>query len=140
VTGALYMSRGAPTVDAHMTLGHRNTAAAVIDIWNGSTTPGLELFLAPGYRGHVLGAPSGERDAASYAEAISRFRAANPGVVFRVVEQFDAGDRLVSRLEASRPATHQDAASASEGINISRFDDDGRLAEEWAIWSAWRTT
>lgn len=115
----------------------RRTAAAVIDMWNGSAADGLERLLAPGYRGHMLGVPGGERVAAGYAEAIRRFRAANPGVAFRVIEQFEVGDRSVSRLEARRPGADVGATLVSQGINISRFDDDGRLAEEWAIWSAW---
>jgi hypothetical protein len=85
----------------------------------------------------MLGVRGGERVGADYAEAVSRFRSANPGVAFRVVEQFEAGDRSVSRLEARRPGTDLGAPLLSQGINISRFDDDGRLAEEWAIWSAW---
>ena len=120
-----------------MTHDARSTVAAVIAIWNGGRLDGLEPLLAPGYRGHMLGVRGGERVAAEYAETIDRFRTANPGVAFRIVEQFDAGDRLVSRLEAIRPATDANATSVSEGINISRFDHEGRLAEEWAIWSAW---
>ena len=109
----------------------------MIDVWNGAAADGLDPLLAPDYRGHMLGVPGGERVGAGYAEAIRRFRTAYAGVSFRVIEQFDAGDRCVSRLEASRPGTDAAAAQVSQGINISRFDDDGRLAEEWAIWSAW---
>lgn len=120
-----------------MTLDRRSTVAAVVDIWNGATAEGLGRLLAPDYRGHMLGVPGGERVAATYADAIARFRAANAGITFRVIEQVDAGDRCVSRLEATRPGTVTRAASSSHGMNISRFDDDGRLAEEWAVWSAW---
>lgn len=120
-----------------MTIDHRSIVSAVIDIWNGASTDELEPLLASGYRGHVLGARGGDRDAAGYAAAINRFRSANPGVAFRVIEQFDAGDRCVSRLEASRPGAGPGERMVSHGINISRFDDEGRLAEEWALWSAW---
>ena len=115
----------------------RSTISAVIDIWNGSTTHGLAELLAPGYRGHMLGVAAGDRGADGYPGVIRRFRAANAGVTFRVIEQFDAGDRCVTRLEAHRPRTDAGPAAVSQGINISRFDDAGRLAEEWAIWSAW---
>lgn len=121
-----------------MALDRRDTVAAVIDIWNGAPADGLGQLLAPGYRGHMLGVQGGERDAETYADAIARFRTAIAGVTFRVVEQIDAGDRCVSRLEATRAATATSAGSSSHGINISRFDDDGRLAEEWAVWSAWQ--
>ena len=83
-----------------MSLDVRQTVAAVIRVWNGAKTDRLERLLAPSYRGHVLGVPGGERDGAGYAEAIHRFRVANPGVVFQIVEQFETGDRCVSRLEA----------------------------------------
>jgi hypothetical protein len=118
----------------------RTIVAAVIEIWNGGTADGLDGLLAPGYRGHMLGVRAGDRVAADYAEAIARYRAANPGVSFRVIDQFDAADRCVTRLEATRPGPGSNAASVSQGINISRFDDEGRLAEEWAIWSAWLDT
>jgi hypothetical protein len=115
----------------------RSTVAAVIEIWNGATADGLEGLLAPGYRGHMLGVGADDRLAAGYADAIARFRTANPGVAFRVIDQFAAADRCVTRLEATRPGTGSNASSVSQGINISRFDDEGRLAEEWAIWSPW---
>ena len=120
-----------------MTLDPRSNVAAVIDVWSGATTEALEALLAPGYRGHMLGVRGGERVAAGYAEAIERFRGANQGVAFRIVEQFEAGDRGVTRLEARRPGIDGAAPAVSHGINISRFDDEGRLAEEWAIWSPW---
>ncbi len=120
-----------------MSLDVRQTLAAVLGIWNGAKADRLERLLAPGYRGHMLGVPGAERDGAGYAEAIHRFRAANPGVVFDIVEQFDARDRCVSRLEARRPGVATGASFVSQGINIARFDEHGRLSEEWAIWSPW---
>jgi len=113
-----------------------STLAAVIAMWNGAGLEHLEELLDPGYRGHMLGVPGGERVAAGYADVIRRFRAANAGVSFRVVEQLDAGDRCVSRLEATRPGA--DGQAVSHGMNISRFNDAGRLLEEWAIWSGWQ--
>lgn len=120
-----------------MTLDARQTLASVLGMWNGAANDHLEQLLAPGYRGHMLGVPGGERDAAGYAPAIERFRIANPGVEVRVIEQFDAGDRFVTRLEARRPNADARTTSTSLGINIARLDHEGRLAEEWAIWSAW---
>ncbi len=112
--------------------------AGVLEIWNGAATGGLPSLLAPTYRGHSLGVPNGERDGAAYPASIERYRAVNPGVVFAIVEQFDAGDRLVTRLEARRAAAGNGPASMSHGVNIARFDGSGRLAEEWAIWSPWQ--
>lgn len=80
---------------------------------------------------------NGERDAAAYPGLIQQYRSANPGTTFRIVEQLDAGVRLVTRLEARRVDEASRAALVSRGINVSRFDAQGRLAEEWAIWSTW---
>jgi SnoaL-like domain len=115
----------------------RAVAAAVVDVWNDGSPDRIRGLLAPDYRGHMLHLQEGERDGAAYAGSIERFRQANPGVVFRIVEQFEVGDRVVSRLEARRPASVDGGAVVSNGINISRFDATGLLAEEWAIWSAW---
>ncbi|HUQ43493.1 MAG TPA: nuclear transport factor 2 family protein [Candidatus Limnocylindria bacterium] len=120
-----------------MTLDARQVVAAVVDVWNGASTDHLESLLAPAYRGHMLGVPNGERDAAAYPAAIGGFRARFTGAEFRIAEQLDAGDRLVSRLEARRPGAGAGESLVCQGMNISRFDEVGRLAEEWAIWSGW---
>lgn len=120
-----------------MTAANRSTTSAVLAMWNGASTDGLRRFLAPTYLGHVLGVPDGERDGAAYPGSIARYRAAFPDVAFRVVEQFDSGDRLVTRLEARRAGT-DGSPVISHGMNISRFDEVARLCEEWAIWSAWQ--
>lgn len=121
-----------------MTAADRSTMFAVLEMWNGAATDGLPDLLAPTYRGHMLGVPGGERDAAAYPESIARYRSAFPDVEFRVVEQFDAGNRLVTRLEARRATTSDGATSISHGMNIARFEPEARLAEEWAIWSTWQ--
>lgn len=120
-----------------MNLEPADTVAAVIDVWNGASIDRLHELLAPDYRGHMLHVSDGERDAPAYLVAIQQYRAANPGTTFRIVEQLAAGVRLVTRLEARRVDELSRAATVSRGINVSRFDAQGRLAEEWAIWSAW---
>ena len=120
-----------------MKLVARQTIAAIIEVWNGAPTDRLAPLLASNYRGHTLGVSKGERDRDGYANAIEGYREANPGVVFHIVEQFDAGDRCVTRLEARRPSAPTRASSTSHGVNIARFDDVGLLSEEWAIWSPW---
>lgn len=113
------------------------TVAAVIDVWNGAPVERLRGLLAADYRGHMLHVSDGERDAAAYPALIEQYRIANPGTTFRIVEQLTAGVRLVTRIEARRVDQASGVASVSKGINISRFDAQGRLAEEWAIWSTW---
>jgi predicted SnoaL-like aldol condensation-catalyzing enzyme len=113
------------------------TAATVIDVWNGAPVEQLHDVLASDYRGHMLHLKDGDRDAAAYPGLITQYRGANPGTEFRVVDQMADGSRLVSRLEARRLDGSTGAPSVARGINISRFDTQGRLAEEWAIWSSW---
>ena len=120
-----------------MNLDAAATAAIVIEVWNGAPVERLRDVLAPDYRGHMLHLKDGDRDAAAYPGLIQQYRAGNPGAEFRVVEQRSHGDRLVSRLEARRFDRSSNATSVARGINISRFDTQGRLAEEWAIWSSW---
>ena len=119
-----------------MQLDHRAVAVAVVGVWNGGPAERLRELLAPGYSGHALHVQDGDRDATTYASSIQRFREANPGAAFRIVELFGTGDRLVTRLEARRPSP-TGGSDLSRGINISRFDAAGLLAEEWSIWSAW---
>ncbi len=106
------------------------TAAAVIDVWNGAPVGRLAELLAPDYLGHMLHVSNGERDAATYPGLIRHYRSANPSTTFRIVEQLDVGDRLVTRLEAHRGVGASRTELVSRGINISRFDAHGRLAEE----------
>lgn len=115
----------------------RSVAAAVVDVWNGGSPDRIRGLIAPDYHGHMLHVQDGERDTTTYAGSIERYREANPGAAFRIVEQFDTGDRVVTRLEARRPRSVEGGSVVSRGINISRFDAAGLLAEEWAIWSAW---
>ena len=110
---------------------------AVLEMWNGATTDDLPTLLAPTYRGHMLGAPDGERDAAAYPATVAA-TFSRPFYKHDLVEQFDAGDRLVTRLRARRAKTGDGPALISHGMNIARFYADARLAEEWAIWSAWQ--
>jgi hypothetical protein len=118
-------------------LDHVATAATIIDVWNGAPSERLRDVLAPGYRGHMLHLADGERDAEGYPHLVDQYRSANPGARFHVVEQVASEDGLVSRLEARRVDPSSGQVTVARGINISRFDPEGRLAEEWAIWSTW---
>jgi predicted SnoaL-like aldol condensation-catalyzing enzyme len=120
--------------------GHsdRDVFERLLEIWNGASTGSLASLLSDDYRGHMLHLPDGERDAAGYAAWISDYRDLNPNATFELVEQFFTVDRVVSRLRATRDSPVSGLQN-SHGINIARLDGDGRIAEEWAIWSAWAT-
>lgn len=108
----------------------------LLDIWNGGPADVLPTLISDDYRGHMLHLPSGERDAAQYGDRIRDYRASNPNARFERVEWFDAGDRVLTRLRATRHEVELGLQFAN-GINISRIDVDGRIAEEWAIWTGW---
>jgi SnoaL-like domain len=120
-----------------VTADPRATITAILEIWNGAPVTGLAGLLAQGYRGHVLNVASGDRDSSAYPDQIARYRTTFPGVRFGIVEQIDAGDRIVTRLAATRIDPGDGRTLSANGINISRFEPDGLLAEEWAIWSPW---
>lgn len=108
----------------------------LLGIWSAGHTPAVLDLLSPDYVGHMLHLESGERSRSEYPQWIESYRGQNPGVRFDVVDQFDAGDRLVSRVEARR-VTGDGKALIAYGMNISRFAGDV-IAEEWAIWTPWR--
>jgi len=102
--------------------------------WNDGDPEVVRDLITADYRGHMLYLPNGERSAVEYPQWIRNYRLAFPGATFRVVDQSTSGDRLWTRLEATRPDNH--AGGTAHGMNVSRFDGD-LIAEEWAIWSPW---
>jgi steroid delta-isomerase-like uncharacterized protein len=69
---------------------------------------------------------------------IEYFHSAVPDLTWRVVDQIAEGEKVVSRWEAS--GTHQGEFFGvpgsgkrieMTGINIDRFDESGKLIEEW---------
>ncbi len=107
------------------------TFARLLDAWNGDDPDVVLKLITSDYAGHMLHLEDGERTGPMYPMWINRFRDANPGARFTVEDQGSAGDRLWTRVVAHRA----DGAHAN-GINESRFVGS-RIAEEWAIWSAW---
>lgn len=104
----------------------------VAEVWQTGEVDRLADLLTADYVGHMLGA--GERHgAAEYAETIRRVRAAGPLPVFENLDQFADGDKVCTRVRSTRTA-EDGTVEVAYGINISRYDD-GRLAEEWAIWT-----
>ena len=113
------------------------TAATVIDVWNGAPVERLHDVLASDYRGHMLHLKDGDRDATAYPGLITQYRAANPGTL---VSRRRSNGRWHSPGLSTRGAPYRRVDRCAVGcarINISRFDTQGRLAEEWAIWSSW---
>lgn len=111
----------------------------LLDVWNGAAVDALPSIVSESYRGHMLHLAEGERDGASYPALIRDYRDRNPTAHFELVERLVAGDRVVSRIRATRHEPNSGPEMAN-GINICRVDPDGRIAEEWAIWSAWMAT
>lgn len=119
-------------VDAALDYYYRSELfGRLVDVWSNGHPSDILTLITPDYIGHMLHLEHGQRTAAEYPGWIQSFRGANPKARFRIHDQSASGDRLWTRLQATR----EDGA-VSNGMNISRFAD-GRIAEEWAIWSGW---
>jgi len=59
---------------------------------------------------------------------VELYRAQYPSLHLDVLDQFEAGDKLVSRVRV------YSVGKTAIGINISRFAGD-RIAEEWTVWT-----
>jgi hypothetical protein len=108
----------------------------VLSAWNGSGDVGP--WLTTNYRGHMLHDPSGgERDAGEYPARIEEFRSRYPGVRFSADRVFEGADHRSTLTHAEWRDPQTGDLLVANGINVSRFED-GKLAEEWAIWSAFQ--
>jgi hypothetical protein len=103
----------------------------LLTAWNNGDPEVVCELVTTDYQGHMLHLPSGERSAEEYAQRIRDYRFAYPGAWFDVLDRGSSGDKVWTRLRASLPS-----GESAHGVNICRFVET-RIAEEWAIWSAW---
>jgi SnoaL-like polyketide cyclase. len=103
----------------------------LIDVWSNGDPADILGLITADYVGHMLHLEQGQRLAQDYPGWIKSFREANPNTRFLVQDQSASGDRLWTRLRATRGD-----GAVSHGMNVSRFVGD-ILAEEWAVWSGW---
>ena len=107
----------------------------LLSVWQSGPGDAILAIVTSDYVGHMLHLGEGERDRESYTGWIDSYRSRNPGTRFQVVEQLAVGDRVFSRIEATR--TSADGTTlVAHGMNLSRFVG-GLIAEEWAIWTEW---
>lgn len=94
-------------------------------VWEQGNGDRLGEFLTEKFVSH-----SGRHDysLAAVRTDVELFRAHHPNVHFDVLEQLEAGDRLVTRLRV------HSAAKTAFAILVSRFVGD-RIAEDWAVWT-----
>jgi len=100
----------------------------------------VEEVLDPDFVCHDPNSEAGEvRGADTIKQEIEWFRNAVPDLTYTVVDQVAEGDKVVTRYTAS--GTHQGeffgvAGSGKRiemsGIQIDRFDESGKMVEEWA--------
>jgi predicted SnoaL-like aldol condensation-catalyzing enzyme len=95
------------------------------ELWRQGDFSHAHELLTEDYVGH-----SGLRDrsVAGLLEDIELYRAHHPNLHVDVLDQFEVGDKLVTRVRV------YSAGKVAHGINISRFAE-GRIAEEWAVWT-----
>ncbi len=95
------------------------------EVWVRGDFSKVEELLTQDYVGH-----SGLKDRSreELLTDVDFYRAHHPNMHLDVLEQFEAGEKVVSRLRV------YSAGKVAHGINISRVVD-GRIAEEWAVWT-----
>jgi hypothetical protein len=98
------------------------------EVWVQGDFSNVRELLTEDYVGH-----SGLRDRGidGLLEDVELYRAEHPSLHLDVLDQFEAGDKLVSRLRV------YSAGRTATGINISRFSAD-RITEEWAVWTEFK--
>lgn len=95
------------------------------EVWAKGDLSLLPELLTDDFVGHIAGH---DRDAEGLRVDIELFRAQHPNLHVDRLEQFEAADRVVSRLRI------YSAGKVAHGINVSRVVGD-RIAEEWAVWT-----
>jgi steroid delta-isomerase-like uncharacterized protein len=99
----------------------------------------MERFFADGYVRH---SEEGVLSRAEFAEALAALHAGFPDLESTIHDVVSEGDRAAWRWSAR--GTHQEAymgvpptyrSITFSGMTISRFDPDGRIAEDWASWN-----
>lgn len=99
----------------------------------------IDEVLDPDFVCHDPNSESGEiRGSDTIKDEIEYFHRAAPDLTYTVVDQVVEGDKVVSRYTVS--GTHQGEFFGvpgtgnrieMTGINIDRFDESGKLIEEW---------
>ncbi|MDX6273187.1 MAG: SnoaL-like polyketide cyclase [Frankiales bacterium] len=111
-----------------MTRTPTETWAAYLEVWNGfRPLTELDALLADEYAGQV---GSLLQDKAALRSRIDVYRTAHPTARFEVLDQFAAGDRLVTRLQVTGLSGQEHPLL---GINVG-LHRESRLAQEWAVW------
>jgi predicted SnoaL-like aldol condensation-catalyzing enzyme len=95
------------------------------EIWVRGDFSNVDELLADDYIGHS-GLKDRNRD--ELLVDVELYRAHHPNMHLDVLEQFEVGEKVVSRLRV------YSAGKVAAGMNISRVVD-GRIAEEWAVWT-----
>ena len=115
----------------HSMADRRENFYRLLAIWGGSVPlEELDRLVAPGYVGHV---GSRDRSLTQLKTDIAAHRAASPAV-FRAQHQISEGDYLATRLTAHLIGAV--GSSSIHGMNISRWENELLLAEEWAVWES----
>jgi steroid delta-isomerase-like uncharacterized protein len=117
--------------------------AFLIEAWNlidgQRRLDAIEEYFAPDFVRHA-GDGTYSRD--EFRDLLATLYGAVPDLKWAIVDSVAEGDRVAYRWTSEGthlgtylgvPATHR--RIAANGITISRFDADGRIAEDWASWN-----
>jgi steroid delta-isomerase-like uncharacterized protein len=84
----------------------------------------------------------GETDRDGFQQILRDLHDAFPDLTFALLDLVEEGNKVAYRWESvgthespymGAPATHK--RIVARGLTISRFDDDGRIVEDWASWN-----
>jgi predicted ester cyclase len=84
----------------------------------------------------------GDQDKDAAKRTIASYRESFPDLSFEIEDIFEAGDKVVTRWSGNgtfenefmgQEPTHE-RGDPVKGINIDRYDADGKVVESWAQW------
>ena len=100
----------------------------------------LDELCADGFVSHDPIA--GDQDIEGVKQSFAGYREAFPDLTFTIDDIFDAGDKVVMRWTGVGTFQNEfmglqptgEKGDPVRGINIDRYDDDGKLVETWGQW------
>jgi hypothetical protein len=102
-----------------------------LEVWNGTRDLNeLDDLVTPTFVGHM---GSRNRGLSQLKDDIRAYRERAGEVRFEVMHRFAEGEHVATRVVAHVTNTATGSEVTLCGLNTSRWED-GRLAEEWAVW------
>lgn len=128
------------TIGDTATMGHRDTLiAAWTEIEDEGHADAIERFFADDYVRH---SSDGTYTRDEFRDVLKALHDGFPDMKFSFADSVEDGDRVAYRWESvgthlgtymGVPPTHKRITAT--GITISRFNEEGKIVEDWASWN-----